>query len=406
MSTSPRPRFFGFDVHHQYVMIAAVDQRQTVLFPPRKVKREELRAWMDAHVQPIDQVALEASGSVWPLVDRLQARVERVVVAHASDVKLIASSLVKTDKRDALVLARLLAADLLPAIWIPPEPVRQLRSLISHRQQIRKQRQAALNRMRNLLKQWELQPPTNAIDTPAARLWWEALTLNPTQRLLVSQNLQLLKDLATMLADIERELARLSTASPWQDQLAFLIQLPGIGLLNAMTILSAIGDIARFPTPKHLVGYSGLGARVHQSGHTHHTGGITHRGRPELRTALVEAAWSAVNFNPHWKPLFQPLAARLGRSKAIIVIARKLLVAVWHVWSKQAADRHADADAVARSLMHWASSHRVATAQGLRRTAFVRRELNRLGLGYDLEQVRYGGRQHALPPPPTVSVSV
>jgi transposase len=80
---------------------------------------------------------------------------------------------------------------------------------------------------------------------------------------------------------VEQELARLSAQAPWADQVPFLIQLPGIGLVTAMTILSAIGDITRFPTAKKLVGYSGLGTRIRASGQTHRAGGITHEGRKE-----------------------------------------------------------------------------------------------------------------------------
>jgi transposase len=66
---------------------------------------------------------------------------------------------------------------------------------------------------------------------------------------------------------------------PWSKQVPFLLQLPGLGVLSAMTILSAIGDIARFPSAKYLVGYAGLGARIHASGQVQRTGGITKEGR-------------------------------------------------------------------------------------------------------------------------------
>ena len=63
--------------------------------------------------------------------------------------------------------------------------------------------------------------------------------------------------------------------------------MPGIAMISAMTILSAIGDISRFDSAKKLVGYAGLGARVHASGQTYRTGGLTKQGRPELRTTMM-----------------------------------------------------------------------------------------------------------------------
>jgi transposase len=80
------------------------------------------------------------------------------------------------------------------------------------------------------------------------------------------------------------------TCDPWVKQVPFLVQLPGLGVLSAMRILAAIGEISRFPSAKHLVGYAGLGASVHQSGETNRGGRITKEGRSDLRGIMVEAA--------------------------------------------------------------------------------------------------------------------
>jgi len=106
-----------------------------------------------------------------------------------------------------------------------------------------------------------------------------------------------------------------------------------------MIILAAIGDTQRFSSPENLVGYSGLGARVHASGDMRHTGKISKRGRKELRWALITSAWVAVRFSDHWREQFQCLAFRLGPQKAITAIARKLLVTIWHILSKKEVDR-------------------------------------------------------------------
>lgn len=79
--------------------------------------------------------------------------------------------------------------------------------------------------------------------------------------------------------------------------MTLLMQLPGIGLYTGMTILAAIGDISRFPSPQQLVGYAGLGARVRASGESYRTGKISKRGRRELRFALIASAWVAVRWS-------------------------------------------------------------------------------------------------------------
>jgi transposase len=99
-----------------------------------------------------------------------------------------------------------------------------------------------------------------------ARAWWLSLDLSPSERLRVRQDLALLDALDPLIAEVERELGTLSTSEHWKKEVPLLLQLPGIGMLVAMTLLSAIGEISRFPSAKQLVGYAGLGARVHASG--------------------------------------------------------------------------------------------------------------------------------------------
>ncbi len=269
------------------------------------------------------------------------------------------------------MLAKLLAAHLLPAVWVPPLPVRDLRGLVAHRQQLSRDQTAAKNRLHSVLHRHNLSLPPGEPFSESNQRWWQALTLSPVERLRVRHDLLQMQHIAALLAEVETAIARCSVQQPWQDQVAFLIQLPGVGLQRAMTILSAIGDIDRFPSAKQLVGYSGLGGSVHDSGQTHQTGSITKQGRSELRAVLVECAWAAVRYAPYWHPCFATLKASIGRQKAIVAVARKLLVVIWHVLTKRVPDYHAEAQAVARSLMKWASAHRLATSAGLSRSAFV-----------------------------------
>lgn len=117
-----------------------------------------------------------------------------------------------------------------------------------------------------------------------------------------------------------------------------------------MTILSAVGEIERFASAKKLVGYAGLGSRVHASGKTYHTESITKQGRKELRAVMVEAAWSAVHSNPHWQDEFERLRYFIGDKKTIVTISRKSLVVIWHVLTKREADKYALPEKVAAKM--------------------------------------------------------
>ena len=155
-------------------------------------------------------------------------------------------------------------------------------------------------------------PPPGDIAALQSRAWWDTLSLSITDRFIARQLLTVLDQLTTLIQAAERELAHLSVSERWCAPVACLLQLPGVSMLGAMTILGAIGDITRFPTAKKLVGYSGLGTRVYSSGQKNYSGGITKAGRKELRTALIEAAWVAVNYDPFWQRRFDALAQRRG----------------------------------------------------------------------------------------------
>lgn len=372
-------RFVAMDIHKRYVVVGAVDGEQAVVLRPRRVSIDELDEWAAAHLQPTDVVVLEASTNVWPIHDLLEPLVAHIVVVHPNHVKVIAASSVKTDKRDTLALARLLAANLLTSIWVPPAAVRELRGLVNHRKRLVRQRAQAKTRLHGVLHTYNIAPPDGDLFAEANRDWWQALPLASSVQLRVRHNLGLIDYLSPLIQEADAELAHLSVSDPWAEQVPFLIQLPGIGLITAMTVLSAIGEISRFTTAKKLVGYSGLGASVHASGQTHYTGRITKEGRRELRTVMVEAAWAAVRHHAHWKAQFEALAARIGKQRAIVAIARKLLVVVWHVLTEQTADRHADPAVVVRKFKLWAARHRLATSLGLSHQLFVQRHMQHVG---------------------------
>jgi len=396
-------RFMGLDMHKHYAMVGAVNKEQEVLLRPRKFTWPDFDRWSKQHIGPGDVIVIEASGNAWHVYDQLTARGATVYVANPLLVKWIGSAPVKTDPHDTLKLAKLLAAGMLPTVWVPPAPVRALRTLIGQRQRWIKQRTQARNRLQGLLQDHNLLPPEGDLFAPEQRPWWLALDLAAAERLLVAQDLLALDQLAPLADQVETAIEMQSTSEPWVSEIPFLIQQTGIGLLTAMTLLAAIGDISRFEHPNQLVGYAGLGARVHASGETHNTGGITKQGRRELRTAMVEAAWSAVTHNAFWKAKFARYDRRLGNGKAIVAIARQMLVSVWYLWHNRTVDRHTDALAIAHKLWTWAESGGKAMRHGLSCSHFVRFQLDQLGIGQELTELHYGSHVYRLPPAGSVA---
>jgi transposase len=389
-------RYIAIDLHKHYLMVGGIDGAQRVVLAPRKLDLERWLAWAQANLLPTDAVVIEATTNAWHIYDQLLPLVGRVVVAHPPKVKQIAAARVKTDKHDVLILAQLLRADLIPEVWVPPPHVRELRALISHRQRLLRARTQGRNRLHSLIHRYNLTPPPGDLFAAKQRAWWVSLELSVTERLRVDQDLSTLDHLAKHIATVEAELHRLSTTVLWADQVPYLVQLPGIGLITAMILLSAIGDVTRFGAAQQLVGYAGLGAGIHSSGKTHRTGRITKEGRRELRWVLVEAAHTASRTHPYWQAEFQRLERRIGEKKAIVALARKLLVVIWHVLHGQSVDQRADAERVAFKLMVWSWKLTDEQRGHLTSPQFIRAHLIRLGIGNALSHITRGGTKRPL----------
>jgi transposase len=362
-----------------------------MIFGPQRVLNYQLDEWILRHLTHEDSVVLEMTTNAYLFYDSLLPHVHSVIVVHPAHVALVTQVDVKTDKKAALALAELHAVGLLTGVWIPPHEVRDMRSLIAQREKMVRLSTIAKNRLHAVLHRKPLIIAENSF-SPEQRSWWESLPLSETEKLLVGSDLDTLEFAQRQVNYIE---VNLKQKSLQDERIPYLIQLPGIAWLTAMTILAAIGDISRFETAKKLVGYAGLGTRVHDSGMTHSSGRITKSGRKDLRQAMVNAANHAVQNHPHWKQAMARLEPHLGRSKAIVAIARKLLVAV----SEKVADRFADPQKVASSFLHLAYQIGARNLPNrISALAFTREQLDHLGVGEDLQQIDWGSRPLRLPP--------
>jgi hypothetical protein len=224
--------------------------------------------------------------------------------------------------------------------------------------------------------------------------WWQDLPISEMEKFRVQSSLDTLAFAQTQLESIKGKLADIAA----QDKrVPLLIQLPGIGIVIALTLLGAIGDITRFPSAKQLVGYAGLGARVHDSGVTRKTGGMTKAGRRDLRGAMIQAARVASKHDPQWQTELERLRQRMIYQKAIVAIARKLLVVVWHVLTKGEADKRADPKRVASKMMvHAYNLTKERRSDGQTAPEYVHQQLERLGI--PLQSFKMNGRKVVLQP--------
>ena len=383
--TSGIKRYIGFDIHKEYALVGGQNAQQEWVMAPRRVGMEKLREWATANLRKGDAVVIETTTNVWDVYDIVEPLVSYVVVAHAGGVRQIAEARVKTDKKDIERLIRLLIADIVPEVWVPPVEVRELRGMISYRNRLVKTSTMIRNRLQSLIHRHNL----TAAGVPKGMLrdkaWWEAQKVSALEKIQIRQELAMLDEMEKHKGEVDGELGRQSLGEVWGKQAMRLLQLPGFGVIVTMTVLSAIGDASRFESAKKLVGYSGLGAGVHDSGKEHIEKRITKSGRKELRWALVEAAWRATRISPYWKEQYEKYLRRMRKpNQAIVVIARKLLVVVWHVLTKEEMDERVSEEDLAYKMLVLAWDLDESVRMGLTYKQFAKYALMKLGVEKDI----------------------
>ena len=379
-------RYLAFDIHREYILVGGQNEDQEWVLTPRRISIPKFPEWARKNLRKGDIIVLETTTNVWETHDIVKPLVSRVLVANASAMGEIVGARVKTDKEDIKRLLRVLIGGIVPEVWVPPMHVRELRGFISYRNRLVATGAMIRNRLQSLLHKHNLTAAGVPEEGILDQAWWDGqISISSLEKMQIRQELALLGEIEKHKAVLDEELGRQFTSRRWGAQAVRLVQLPGVGVVVAMTVLSAIGDISRFESAKKLVGYAGLGAGVHDSGKTHKEKKITKKGRKELRWAMVEAAWRAVRMSPFWKAQYEKYLRRLRKkNQAIVVIARKLLVAIWHVLSKGETDEHASEKDLAYKmlLLSWSLNENVR--QGLSYKQFAKYALMKLGVEKDI----------------------
>ena len=380
-------RYVALDIHKHYCVIAGVDREGRVLLQPVRIEHADLESWLKKHLGSTDQVVLESTTNAWYVYDLLAPLVERVVVANPIRVKQIAQARVKTDIRDTLILARLLAANLVPVVWVPPAHVRELRQLLSQRRQLVETHTQVVNRMHSVAHRHHLSHARGKRFNEKNTRWQTDKRLSSVEQFQLQLEMENRTYLEKQIGRIGKEVAKLSHQKPWAQSMTYLMQLPGFGVITGMTVLAAIGDIQRFDSARHLASYSGLTPGLEQSRTKYREKGITKEGRKELRWAMVEVAQRAVKSDPLWKHRFQEMQKRMHRNQVIVAVARRLLELVWYVLTRRQPYRHFSHERIAYKYLTWAWQMDDEARDGLTRQQFARYYLMRLGIGHDLTRI-------------------
>jgi transposase len=320
-------RYIGVDLHKINFVACFLGEEDTSQLETYPLTDQGLTTFC-RRLRPTDQLAVEVAQNVYYFYDRIRASVNRVVLVDTYKFAVIAKSKKKTDRHDALTLARFLKLGWLPSVPVPSEKIRHLRQLCQARDnlvqmatQLKNMGHAALTR--------------NGIARRRAAFY----SAGSRQRLIhlagvASIDQQILEVVLRQLDALEREIAGLESEILRRGKdlpgLPRLLQIRGLSALAAIILLAEIGDIAWFDSSKQLVAYAGLATSVRQSGGTDRRGKITKQGRKRLRTVAIRAVLGMVSGKR--TPLMEFYARKQkekGSGKALCATARKLLTIIF-----------------------------------------------------------------------------
>jgi transposase len=326
-------RFVGLDVHRDFCEIAICEAGR-VRSGGRVPTSPEGLGVLANSLGPEDHVALEATGNALAIARALEPHVAQVIVAARNELRAISEAKVKTDRRDARTLARLLAAGLLHGCWLPDEPTRALRRRLARRAQLVRQRTRAKNEIHAvLMRNLKGRPPMSDVFGRGGRVWLAELELPADERETVDGCLRQIDYLDSEIALIERGIAEHALGS---EAIKRLMTVPGVSLMTATTFIAAVGDIGRFADPRKLVSYLGLDPKVRQSGAgAARHGRISKQGASQARQMLTEAAIVAVSTPGPMRAFYERVRVRRGSQIAIVAVARKLVVLFWHLLTRE-----------------------------------------------------------------------
>jgi transposase len=269
-----------------------------------------------------------------------------------------AADRVKTDRRDAMKLARLARAGELEPIYVPDAKDEAMRDLVRAREDAVCVQRQVRQRLQALLLRNEIRYVGRSSWTQAHRRWIAQLKLpNPAQQIAFEEYVQAVEEARQRLTRLAAAILEQLEHWRWRPVVEALQALRGVSAIHAVRIVAELGDFTRFDSPRKLMGYLGLIPSEDSSGRRRRQGAITKAGNSSARRAMIEAAqayahparvsWVIAQRQTRlskracdiaWKAQvrlcarFRRLAARkLPRNKAIVAVARELCGFVWAI---------------------------------------------------------------------------
>jgi len=269
-------------------------------------------------------------------MEKQEGQTVRVYVAPPGNVpKAPGKKRVKTDRRDSLALIHAYQSGAFEPVVVPEKDTRAERELVRTKEQLSEDVTRCKNRIHSLLKFHEIEPD----EGKAFSEGWRKEALNkakssdPTGEIAASLKLKfkMLKQTQEALDSVKARIRKLFSKGTRSHLAQKICKQVGIGIESAMVIATEVADFHAFRNSDSFASYVGLVPGAHNSGETFRPGPITKEGNPRLRHVFVECAWTWVRYDKEAARRYAALKARRGAGRAIVAMARRLAVIVYHL---------------------------------------------------------------------------
>jgi transposase len=341
----------GLDVHAARIVAAVLDAETGELaFFALTGDIDRAAAFCAGLPRPV-RVAYEAGPTGYGLARELVTRGAECVVAAPSKIPRASGDRVKTDRRDAELLVRLLFAGKLHAVRVPGAEEEALRDLVRAREQVRVDLMRCRHRLSKLLLRHGIRFEDGDAWTERHRQWLATVVLEwPAAHATLLDVRGAIDALAHRRDELERQIVATLPSSPWRAQVGVLRCLRGVDTLSAVGLCAEVGDFHRFALAEQLMSYVGLVPAENTTGQQRRLGSITKTGSAHARRLLVEAAW---HYRPRpnlGKALTERQADQPQEAIAIAWTAQKRLHRTWTRLQQRGKRRTIIAVAAAREL--------------------------------------------------------
>lgn len=315
--------FIGLDYHQDSVQVCVLDEQAKVrLNRPVANDWREIRGAVAPLGGSVRRVAVEACCGAADLAQELADHAGwDVSLGHPAYVAKLKGSPDKTDFSDARLLADLVRVSYLPAVWLPPREVRQLRQLVNYRRRLVDQRRAAKLQVGAVLREQRVKFPRELARSRWSKAWVAFACSNDQldgpARWVVQQTLEEVTHLDKRVAAAN---ARLREATRHDAVVARLMTREGIGEVTAWVLRAYVGSFGRFRSGKHLARYCGLSPRNASSASRVADAGLADGCNKLLRATVVQAAHRLARTSDRWSRLYDSLRAR-GKNACVAVAA-------------------------------------------------------------------------------------